>query len=399
MMTKTVLISGAGVAGITLAHWLDRHGFAPTVVERAPAPRCGGQAVDIRGVALDVAERTGVLDDARAAATDITGMSYVDAAGDRVAWMDGGFGVLNERDVEILRGDLLALLYARTEVEYLFDDTITALDQTDDGVEVTFARAAPRVFDLVIGADGLHSSVRAMAFENVEEHDLGVVISTFTVPDRWHLDREQRVLVEPGRVATVSATRVPGEARATLLFPAPGLEFDHRDVAAQQEILAEKFAGATWDVPFLLDQARRADDFYFDSCTQIRLDRWSAGRVALVGDAAHAGSPLSGQGTSLALVGAYVLAGELAATDDHEAAFARYEERLREFVKVNVDFGKGMAKRIAPNSPRQVRTYLWSLRMLRFAPGKSLLMKLIARAVTKAANALDLPEYPVLSRR
>ncbi|GAA4531212.1 FAD-dependent monooxygenase [Amycolatopsis samaneae] len=399
MTKRTVLVSGAGIAGLTLAYWLGRYGFAVTVVERAGALRQGGQAVDIRGAALDVAERTGVLDEARAAATDITGMSYVDAQGERIAWMDGAFGAFDPLDVEILRGDLLALLRERAgdHAEFVFGDTITALTETPDGVEVTLARSGPRIFDLVIGADGLRSTVRELAFDGDDAlHDLGVVISTFTVPDRWGLDRTQRSFVEPGRVATVSDTRIEGEARAALLFPSEGRVYDHRDVESQHALLAEVYEGAAWDVPFLLAQARRAPDFYFDACAQVRLESWSAGRVALVGDAACAGSPLSGQGTSVALVGAYVLAGELAAADgEHRAAFARYEQRLREFARVNNKFALGMAKRVAPRTPWQTRLHLWQIRMIPHTPGKNLVFKLIGRQVKKAATAVDLPDYPV----
>ncbi|MFE0028041.1 FAD-dependent monooxygenase [Amycolatopsis sp. NPDC059021] len=400
MTTKTVLVSGAGVAGITLAYWLGRYGFDVTVVERAGALRRGGQAIDIRGAALDVAERMGVLDDARAAATDITDMSYVDASGKRIAWMDGAFGAFDPLDVEILRGDLLALLCERAgaHAEFVFDDAVTALTETADGVDVTFARSAPRTFDMVIGADGLHSPVRGLVFGEESDvlHDLGVVISTFTVPDRWGLDRTQRTFVEPGRVATVSDTRVAGEARAILMFPAHGRAYDYRDVESQYALLSEVYEGAAWDVPFLLEQARRAPDFYLDACAQVRLDRWSAGRVALVGDAACAGSPLSGQGTSVALVGAYVLAGELAAADgDHRVAFSRYEERLREFARLNNKFALGMAKRVAPATPWQTRLHLWQIRMIPYTPGKNLVFKLIGRQVKKAATAVAVPDYPV----
>lgn len=168
MGNTDILISGAGVAGPALAYWLRRAGFAVTVVERAPAPRPGGQTVDLRGAGRTVIERMGLMDRARAVSVDQRGLVLVDATGRITARMTadsfGGEGIVSE--IEILRGDLGRLLYEATadEVEYLFDDTVTALDEDDEGVTVAFEKAAPRRFGLVVGADGLHSAVRALAF-------------------------------------------------------------------------------------------------------------------------------------------------------------------------------------------------------------------------------------------
>src|ERR1700735_4410219 len=340
MRNRDVLISGAGVAGLALAYWLRRLGFTPGVVERASAPRDGGQAVDLRGAAIEVARRTGILDAARAARTGTRGTSYVNSAGKRLASLNGAFGVIDARDVEIVRGDLVSILYeaARNDVEYIFDDSISSLTAAEDRVTVTFERSAPRTFDLVVGADGLHSRVRGLAFGPEARFigPLGLYLAVFTIPNDLKLDHWQLIYVTPGKSVTVTSARGNREARAIFFFASGPLDYDYRDPAQQQELLAAAFAGEGWEVPGLLTAMREAPDFYFDSVSQVRMGSWSAGRVALVGDAGYCPSPLSGQGSSLAMVGAYVLAGELrAAGGDHRHAFARYQQRMQDFVARN----------------------------------------------------------------
>jgi 2-polyprenyl-6-methoxyphenol hydroxylase-like FAD-dependent oxidoreductase len=392
-----VLISGAGVAGQTLALWLRRFGFNPVVVERAPAPRDGGQAVDLRGAAIEVARRTGILDAARAARTRIRGMSYVSSTGKRLASLDGAFGVIDPDDVEIVRGDLAGILHeaARDDVEYVFDDSIASLAETADGVTVTFERSAPRTFGLVAGADGLHSRVRALAFgpESRFTSHLGLYLSVFTIPNDLELDHWQLIYVTPGRSVTVTSARDNREARAIFFFASEPLSYDHHDRGQQQELLTAAFAGAGWEVPGLLTAMRTAPDFYFDSVSQVRMDRWSTGRVTLVGDAGYCPSPLSGQGSSLALVGAYVLASELRAADgDHRAAYARYQERMAGFVARNQQIAIGNAKRFTPASRRQIWLQNQGIKILPYMPGKNWVLSLATRGVKEAATAITLPD-------
>ncbi|MFE0737015.1 FAD-dependent monooxygenase [Streptomyces sp. NPDC058855] len=335
MESNEILISGAGIAGPALAYWLRRAGFAVTIVERAPAPRPGGQTVDLRGAGRTVIERMGLMDRARAESVDQRGLALVDAAGRVTARLPadsfGGEGIVSE--IEILRGDLARILYEATlpGTAYLFDDTVTGIDQDADGVTVTFEKAAPRRFALVVGADGPHSVVRALVFgpESAFVHPVGLYTAWFTATGETDLDGWYLMHNAPGGlVASARPGRVPGEIKAGLSFRSPPLCVDRRDVAAQQRILAERFAGVGWETPRLLRAMRTAPDFFFDAMGQVRLDSWSRGRVALLGDAGHCATPLTGLGTSLALVGAYVLAGELgAARGDHRAAFARYTTR------------------------------------------------------------------------
>ena len=396
MRNKDVLISGAGVAGQALAYWLRRLGFTPVVVERASAPRDGGQAVDLRGAAIEVARRTGILDAARAARTGTRGMSYVSSAGKRLASLNGAFGVIDPQDVEIVRGDMVSILYeaTRNDVEYIFDDSISSLTDAPDGVTVTFERSAPRKFHLVTGADGLHSRVRGLAFgpESRFIDHLGLYLSVFTIPNDLELDHWQLIYVTPGKSVTVTSARGNREARAIFFFASGPLDYDYRDRDQQQKLLAAAFAGERWEVPGLLTAMREAPDFYFDSVSQVRMGSWSAGRVTLAGDAGYCPSPLSGQGSSLALVGAYVLASELRAADgDYRDAFARYQQRMHDFVERNQQIATGNAKRFTPASRRQIWLQKQGIRALPYMPGKNWVLSLATKGVKEAANAITLP--------
>lgn len=338
-----ILVSGASVAGLTTAFWLARHGFAVTVVERAPHLRPGGHALDVRGPGLEVAERMGILPTLRARSTKLTGISVVDADGKEIfrsteSTLTGGR--LDSPDVEILRDDLCDVLFTAvgSSVEYLFGDALTSLTQDGSGVDVTFATAAPRRFDLVIGADGLGSGVRRLAFGPDAQflHAFGdLYVATFGMPNFLGLARWQVMYQQPDSVgALVMGLRKDAAARTYLGFNAPqGIAFDARDTDAQKRLLADRVAGAGWVIPQIVEHMLRATDFHFYSLSQVRMRSWSRGRIVLVGDAGYAVSLGTGQATTVAMVGAYVLAGELAAhADDPVRGIAAYEDGLRAYV-------------------------------------------------------------------
>ncbi|NUW42139.1 FAD-dependent monooxygenase [Nonomuraea rhodomycinica] len=323
---KHVLISGAGIAGTTLAYWLACHGFRVTVVERAAGLRSSGSPVDVRGPAVEVAERMGVMERLRAAATTATGMTFVDGSGRRV----GGVNTRalqragRSREVEVTRTDLAAILYeaGRDSAEYLFGDSMTTLRQDGHGVEVAFGEAAPRRFDLVIGADGLHSATRRLAFGPESRFVRHTGLYVATVPLDGPADDDRHVVIHntPGRMVAVHPVR--GRALAAFIFRSPELTgFDHRDLEQHRRILAGAYAGAGWRVPELLEQAMASDDLWLDAVSQVRIDRWHDGRVALLGDAASSVS-LFGDGSTLAMAGAYTLATELASALAAEPAAA-----------------------------------------------------------------------------
>ncbi|MBO2452613.1 FAD-dependent monooxygenase [Actinomadura barringtoniae] len=399
---RNVLISGASVAGPALAFWLRRYGFAPTIVERAPQLRPGGYKVDLRGVAVEVARRMGILDEVRARSTDIRGGQWLNRKGKAIATLGPDLiGFRDPGDLEIMRGDLAQLLYETTQdVEYVFGDSITAMEEGPNGIRVSFENGTPRTFDLVVGADGLHSGVRALTFgpESRFSHGMGLNVAVFTVPNHLGLDRWELALSDAGHVANLYSVRKAADAKALFFFPAPGEGVDRRDVRAQQQTVREAFAKYGWEVPRLLAEMEGSPDFYYDSLAQLTMPAWSVGRTALVGDAAYCPSPASGQGTGLALVGAYVLAGELAAAGgpgggDHQAAFAAYEREMRAYVDLNQKLGRDVVKQLVPATPARARLQSLMMRSLRFMPGKGMVLEKIMQPIREAANGIELKTY------
>ncbi|AEV84828.1 FAD-dependent oxidoreductase [Actinoplanes sp. SE50] len=374
------LVSGAGIAGPTLAYWLRRHGWDVTVVEKAPAVRGGGYPIDVRGTALDVLDRMGVLPRARAAHIDTRQLTFLSPDG-RVA------GRLRPRNLsgdglELPRGVLTTILcdLVRHDARFRFGDSMAAID----GRRVTFASGAQEEFDVILGADGLHSATRRLVFgpeESFSRH-LGYVFAGFTLPNDLGLRHEGQVWSAPGRMATLYAPGCSDTVHGLLMTRSPEPPRDGL------RLLESAFAGDGWLVPRLLDGLRTAGDVFLDVVSQIHMPTWSHGRVALVGDAAHAPSFFSGQGTSIALVGAYVLAEELATHADPTAAFAAYEQKTRDFVRRNQALADGGGGTLAPDSARA----LWFRNhvLLKAAPllGAT---GLLGRSVRHAATALRLP--------
>ncbi|MGW6331272.1 FAD-dependent monooxygenase [Nocardia rhamnosiphila] len=403
MKNRSILISGAGIAGPALAFWLHRYGFHPTVVERAPAPRTGGHPVDIRGTARHVAERMGIVDRVRAANTGARGMAFVDAAGNRVATMgtevfgDSGGPVA---EMSLLRTDLARILYdaTRADVEYVYGDAIGAVAQDRAGVRVGFEHGTPRRFDLLVGADGVHSNVRQLVFGPTQRYlrDLGSYISLFTTTTERDHDGWRLMYTvpaghgRPGRTAALYPKPEPGTALAGFFLRSAPLSYDRDDIDEQKRIVVRAFEGDAWEVPRMLDAIRDATDFYFDRVVQIEVDTWSRQRTVLLGDAGYCASPMSGIGTSLALVGAYILAGELAAADgDHTVAYPTYEAKMRRFVDRAQEFARGAGDGgLMPDSRRRLWMRNQAIRTLRYLP-----RRVVGRGMEKVADTIELDDY------
>jgi 2-polyprenyl-6-methoxyphenol hydroxylase-like FAD-dependent oxidoreductase len=385
---RKVLVSGASIAGPTLAFWLNRYGYDVTVVEKAGTIRAGGYPIDVRGTALEVVRRMGILPRLRDAHIDLRRLTFLNEDGGEVASVHphNVTGGVAGHDLEVRRGDLTEALYAavRDDVEFVFNDCIETLDQSGDGVDVTFRGGGSRRFDMVLGAEGMHSRTREMVFgpEEPFHRYLGYCFAVFTMRNTFGLSHETVMWNTPGRAAALYATG-DDDVHAFLTFARPEPPFDaFPSPEAQRKLVASVFADAGWEVPGMLAAMRDADDVFFDAVAQIRMPRWSSGRVAVVGDAAYAPSFLTGQGTSLALVGAYMLAHSLA-DRDHAAGFAAYEQDTREFVTLNQGLvGEGGAT-LFPATAEALRQRNDRLRKLTAMPSS---------AGRPAHSALTLPE-------
>ena len=377
-----IAISGAGIAGPTLAYWLQRSGHQPTLIEKAPHLRTGGYIIDFWGVGYQVAQRMGLESVLREQGYLVREVRTVDRRGCTTSSIPVEVfrRLTAERFISLPRGDLAATIYHAIagRVETIFDDSIVALQEHDRSVRTTFARGAERDFDLVIGADGLHSAVRELVFgpERQFEKPLGYYVAAFDVTG--YRPRDDLVYVSysaPGRQAARFALH--GDRTLILfLFAAarlPGPE--PHGLAERKGLLHHVFEDAGWECPSMLAAMDDVTELYFDPVSQIRMDRWSQGRVMLIGDAAACVSLLAGEGTGLAMTEAYVLAGELhRANGDYREAFRRHEQRLQAFVLGKQKAAERFAASFVPPTPFAIWKRNQAARLLRFAPLANILL-------------------------
>jgi 2-polyprenyl-6-methoxyphenol hydroxylase-like FAD-dependent oxidoreductase len=399
MAQPTVLISGAGIAGPALAFWLNKSGYRVTIVELADGIRPGGQTVDLRGAGGDVVGRMGLLPEMQARSLDQRGLAWIKSDGRRRAEMPvtafNGNGVVSK--LEILRGDLVDVLYQATkdQAEYRFNTRIAELSQNGDGVEATLTDGTSLSVDLVVGADGPHSAVRRLVFGPEEQFvkPLGGYNAWFTAPDTVGLDGWYLMYQAPGLNASMRPSHDPALAKAGLAFRSEPVEYDRRNADEQRALLTRHFAGAGWQCDALLSAAAESDDFYFDSFLQVHMPTISQGRVTLAGDAGYCASPLSGMGTSLALVGAYVLAGELADAgfldaEGIQAALQRYESVMRPYIDRCQDLPNGIDGYL-PKSASDIAVTAQVMKWMQRWPFRSF----AERKWFTTADAIDLPDY------
>jgi 2-polyprenyl-6-methoxyphenol hydroxylase-like FAD-dependent oxidoreductase len=396
-----VLISGASIAGPVLAYWLNRYGFEVTVVERAPRLRkTGGHAVDLFRPAMDISERMGVLPRVTAMSTETTVLTAFREGVSRPARVDltKVFRATSDRHVEIMRDDLSEIYFDATaeDVEYVFGDSITKIE--DD--VVSFEQSAARRFDVVVGADGLRSGVRRLVFGDCEKYFVGAHLAVLTAP-KSGLDGEMVTHLGPGRMVGRYGAAHLDEERIIFLFRGGELDYHHRDIARQKELLRTAFVGMHPQVDGWLGELDGTPAFYFDSITQLRMHSWSRGRVTLVGDAGYCPGPAVGGSTSLAVLGAYVLAGELAAAGgDHERAFAAYEREMAEIVRRSRVFALGAAKRLVPATRTGVWALVQSARLVSALPaGVSVALAKLNSKGVRMHDTMPVKDYPVALSR
>ena len=384
-----IAISGAGVAGAALAHWLHRTGHSATLIEQAPTFRTGGYMIDFWGVGYQVAKRMGIEDTIRAAGYQIERLRCVGPRGEVKVDVDVDIfrRMIGDEFASLPRGDLAAAVYATIEdkVETIFGDSIATVDQRHDRVHLTFERTAPREFDLVIGADGLHSNVRRLVFgpDKRFEHYLGCKVAACVVDGYRPRDELAYVTYStPGRQLARFALR--GD-RTMFLFIFRA-EHDSLGVAPKDQ-LRNQFGDIGWESGDILASLDDVDDLYFDDVSQVRMDDWSRDRVLLIGDAAGCISLLGGEGTGLAMTEAYVLAGELlSAGTDYRRAFEAYEARLLPFIKTK----QASAAKYISFFATRTRFGLWlrnvAMRTMNFGPFATLF-------AGSVRDDFELPEY------
>jgi 2-polyprenyl-6-methoxyphenol hydroxylase-like FAD-dependent oxidoreductase len=399
MSQPTILISGAGIAGPALAFWLNKSGYRVMIVELADGIRPGGQTVDLRGAGGDVVGRMGLLPDMQARSLDQRGAAWIKSDGRRRAEMPvtafNGNGLVSK--LEILRGDLVDVLYQATkdQTEYQFNTRIEDLTHDEDAVQATLSDGTTLSADLVIGCDGPHSAVRRLVFGPEEQFvkPLGGYNAWFTAPDTVGLDGWYLMYQAPGLNASMRPSHDPALAKAGLAFRSEPVAYDRRNIDEQRALLTKHFAGAGWQCDALLAAAAQADDFYFDAFGQVHMPRISRGRVTLAGDAGYCASPLSGMGTSLALVGAYVLAGELGRAgsldaNGVQAALQRYESVMRPYIERCQDLPNGIDGYL-PKSASDIAVTAAVMKWMQRWP----LRAFAERKWFTTADAIELPDY------
>ncbi|MCE7982772.1 MAG: FAD-binding domain [Caldilinea sp. CFX5] len=359
-----IIINGAGIAGPTLAYWLQKSGHEVLLVEQAPQLRSGGYVIDFWGIGYDIAERMGLIPQIRALGYQVKEVRFVDGQGRK----NGGFAVdhfrrlTNDRFTSVRRSDLAATIYDAFDgkVETLFGDSVAGIEEEGNGVRVSFDHAAPRTVDLVIGADGLHSRVRQLVFGAETEFAVSLDCHVAAFEVEGYQPRDELVYVShtvPGRQISRFTLR---DDKTLFLFmfrneylPTRNLKDDPERKAALHTI----FADVGWECPQILAAMTPVNNLYFDSVSQIRLARWTTGRTALVGDAAACVSLLAGEGTGLAMAEAFVLAGELGNCEgDFSAAFARYQAHLMPFLQRKQEVATKFISSFVPQSALGITT-------------------------------------------
>lgn len=357
MENKNILISGAGIAGTTLAYWLKKFGFNPTIVEISPKLREGGFAIDFMGAGYDVAEKMEIVSALKDVDINFSKLVFVDSS-------NKGKGSMNYQKIKnflkgraftLLRSDLAKVIYQRIEkdVEIIFGDSIKKIEQDEEKVTVTFQSGITRTFDLLVGADGLHSNVRNLVFgiESRFEKYYGYYTSSFTIDDDILGNRAFSMYNVPYKQVAVYSKNGNNTTTFFIFASSEKLLYDHHDTAQQKEILKSQFMECGWICPELLSKIDSTPDFYFDPISQIKMDQWYKGRITLVGDAGDCPSLLSGKGSTLAMVGAYILAGELKeAKGNYKTAFQQYEVLFKPFMDKKQKAAQLFAKSFIPKS-------------------------------------------------
>ncbi len=395
---SSILISGASIAGPTLAYWLHKYGFKVTIVEKAPSIRLGGQSIDASGPARQIVRWMGIEPDIRAVSSHESGTQWVDRHNRVTGAFPKDHPLSITDELEILRGDLVTILYEHTKqnVTYRFDTQISQLEQNDEQVTVTFSDGQQEAYDLVIAADGIRSKTRKLMFndESVFKY-LGLCVTYLTIPRtetdtdwaRWYTADKSRILL--------LRSDGQGTTRASVFFLYPQTDFARLDPQDHKQLVLQKLADADWEAPRLTKALEEGEEYYFDGIGQIKAPHWFRGRLGMIGDAAYCPSPLTGKGVTLAMVGAYLLAGELSRHEQYQDAFASYEQLMRPYVDSVQQLPPGVPNLLYPTTTTGVAIINKFAGLLASNAAKKVLTLFKPSTVQDETqlNGIELPRY------
>jgi 2-polyprenyl-6-methoxyphenol hydroxylase-like FAD-dependent oxidoreductase len=400
-----VLVCGGGCAGPALAYWLARSGHQVTVIERFPVLRVAGSQIDLRGAGIEAANRMGLLDTIRGRLVDEAGSVLVDSQGNakgKIMANNSGKGAQSfTSEYEIMRGDLVCILYEATKdnVEYIFDKSVELFEQDDNQVTVTFSDGSSDTFDLLVGADGQGSRIRKAILPPGTPDPyfkFGYHVAYWFVPRSEGDDNMMNVYHCPGGRMIIRRSHSAAESQVMCFLrdSSPKLcSIPKASMDKQKEFWTQQFRDAGWQAERFLEGMKTTDKWYCQEVVQVRTETWSKGRVVLLGDAAYCPSPFSGMGTSAALVGAYILAGEISQHgDDFPQAFANYDKNLRPFVKEVQQVNLFLLKLGMPDT-------WWGIAILHFIFQTICFFKipkLLSRFMKEKDGDWQLPDYPEL---
>ncbi|MEO7047325.1 MAG: FAD-binding domain [Ferruginibacter sp.] len=380
---KTILISGMGIAGTTLAYWLIQYGFEPTIIEVYPTRRTGGYMIDFMGTGYDVAERMGIVESIKETGYQINKINIVNKKSSEIGSVQGDIfqKAYAGRFVPILRGDLANIIFKTIEgkVKTIFNDRIKTIEQNENGVNITFEKSPPNRFDILIGSDGLHSRARKQVFraEHSFEKYLGYHAAAFIVKDYPYRDEHSYVgYFTPNK--QVWRYSLPDDRTAfSFIFSVPSkINLRGLTLNEQKQFLIEVYKDNGWETSEILECLKEKQELYFDSVSQIRMPTWYSGRIALIGDACFAPSLVSGQGSSFAMASAYLLAGELkSANGNFDVAFPNYQEKFKDFVDGRQHSASKSLKWFAPKNLFQIWLNAKAMSLLKIPIFRKALMR------------------------
>lgn len=388
-------MSGGSIAGLTLAYWLIQYGYTVTVVERSAGLRLGGQNIDVKGPAWEIVKKMGLAEKIRAANTTEVGIRFVDTTDKIVAAFPKDNALSMTQEIEILRGDMVNILYdaVKENTSFIFDDHIKNVAETQEGVKVRFNSGKEEAYDLVIIAEGIGSNTRQLVFgDAIKFKYLGLYSAYFTMEKGQTDSRWARWCNAVGAIVFLLRPDNHGKTRACIFFRSPERGYEKLSMAEQKELLIGKIANVGWEAPRIVKAIQQTDDLYFERVSQVKAPHWYKGRVAMIGDAAYCATPISGKGTDLAVTGAYILAGELSRGADHVQAFKAYEEFMRPYVTEVQQLPPGVPRLAYPDSKIGVviLNAFFSLAGSKLAKS---VMKLFSKDKKQSKEEIHLPVY------